>query len=234
MFITPLKEGTPLKDSYFVEGTLLARPGTNVMSEFDVKVPVRSYSCEFAAYGNSQRGYWAESVIKGQQVWYKLVRPSFEYKKEADEMNEKMDKFLALYDVLSVCRKKEKLLIQCSLTIQELHRHTNEGFDLKFVEENGSFILMNIGNIIAPEKSASFLNSIVELCGLVKKKEIESNFTLTVGDLDEILRKTRFEPKQYDKRKKQDLIEKLIETSAAKRERSGEYNFFFIYIFQIF
>ena len=163
-------------DGYIAEGTLLARPGSNISSICNVSVPFVAYSIDFSDFESPQRGYWMESEVKGERVFYKLVRPHSVYSAQASVMEVKIKKFLELYDCLSTLEHLNRLgFIECDVTVQELHSNSNAAFDLNFVKENGSLVLLNLVNSLQELKSALFIDSIREL-GNMDRKTVLSYF----------------------------------------------------------
>lgn len=172
MFVKRMKAS----ESYTAEGTLLARPGTNVVSLCNVAVPFVAYSIDFSEFESPQRGYWMESIIKGEIVFYKLVRPHSDFFVQANVMETKISKFLELYDHLSTLEHLNKQgFIECDIPVQELHSSSNDAFDLDFVKNNGSLVLLNLVNSLHELKSTLFIESIREL-GNMDRKTVISYF----------------------------------------------------------
>lgn len=167
MFVARKKESS----SYSAEGTLLARPGSNEASIYNVVIPFIAYSIDFSEVGSSQRGYWMESNIKGRRVFYKLVRPHIDYRVQSDNMECKLHKFLELYDYLASLKHlfNKKGFIECNMTVHELHKSSNEAFDLNFVKENGTLLLLNLVNSLQELKCALLIDSVRELAELDRK-----------------------------------------------------------------
>ena len=126
------------RDSYIAEGTLLARPGSNELSICNVKVPFTSYCIDFSELGCANRGYWLESEIKGEKVFYKLVRPHSMYIKNAEIMEETISNFLGFYDYISKYTNFHNGgFIECQKTVGELHSTSEGAFDLEFLRQYG-------------------------------------------------------------------------------------------------
>lgn len=159
---------------YIAEGTLLARPGTNEVSICDVIIPFEAYSIDFSEVGSAQRGYWIESNINYERVFYKLVRPSGEYRDQADKMELKVSKFLQLYDYISMLKHlfNKKGFIECDMTIQQLHSSSQGSFDLDFIKQNGALVLLNLVNSLQELKCVLLIDSVRELASLDRKMAI--------------------------------------------------------------
>ena len=82
---------------YYVRGTLLPRPGSNVPSLYEVEVLFQTYSIDFGICNSDPaRGYWVSSTEKlvDDLVWYKFENPVDFYKKTGDRMEHDVSHFL--------------------------------------------------------------------------------------------------------------------------------------------
>jgi hypothetical protein len=170
MFVSRVKENS----CYVAVGTLLARPGSNEVSLLNVEIPFIAYSIDFSEKNSPQRGYWMESSIKGRRAFYKLVRPHSTYSARSEQMEAKILKFLEVYDYLTSLKHlfNRKGFIECNLTIQDMHVSSKGGFDLDFVKENGTLVLLNLVNSLQELKCVIFIDSIRELAQLERKDVI--------------------------------------------------------------
>lgn len=170
MFVSRVKEN----NSYIAVGTLLARPGSNEVSLLNIEIPFIAYSIDFSEKSSPQRGFWMESSIKGRRAFYKLVRPHSTYITRSEQMEAKILKFLEFYDYLTSLRHlfNRKGFIECNMTVQELHTSSKEGFDLNFLKENGTLVLLNLVNSLQELKCVIFIDSIRELSQLERKDVI--------------------------------------------------------------
>lgn len=173
MFVKRVKESS----FYVAEGTLLARPGSNEVSLLNIEIPFIAYSIDFSEESSPQRGYWMESSIKGRRVFYKLVRPHSTYISRSERMEVKTLKFLEIYDYLSSLKHlfNKKGFVECNMTIQEMHESSNGGFDLDFVKQNGSLVLLNLVNTLQEFKCVILIESIREISNL-ERKDVVSYF----------------------------------------------------------
>jgi hypothetical protein len=170
MFVSRVKESS----CYVAVGTLLARPGSNEVSLQNIEIPFIAYSIDFSEKNSPQRGYWMESSIKGRRVFYKLVRPHSTYMSRSEQMQAKILKFLEVYDYLTSLKHlfNRKGFIECNLTIQDMHVSSKGGFDLDFVKENGTLVLLNLVNSLQELKCVLFIDSIREISHLERKDVI--------------------------------------------------------------
>ena len=155
---------------YVAQGTLLARPGSKAVSKLNFKVPFTSYCIDFSKLGSCNRGYWLESEIDGKRVYYKLGRPHPRYRKFFDVMEEKISKFLEFYDYLARDKNLNKgFLIECDMTLPELHIASNRAFDIEFVKQNFTFVIINLINTLNVENSIILIESMRILVNLDMK-----------------------------------------------------------------
>ena len=104
-----------------------------------------------------------------------MEKPHPDYSFYSDQMEYKVDKFLALHDTLTkgnyefVTTNPYSQLVSCKLSITDFYEKTDRSFDFSFVEENCEFVLDHLKNNIDPVKSIKFLESIVELGGITRK-----------------------------------------------------------------
>lgn len=163
MLVTRRRE----EESYIAEGTLLARPGSAVVSICNVKVPFIAYCIDFSELGSVNRGYWLESEVDGDRVYYKLGRPHARCLKIMDKMEEKIGNFLEFYDYISINKNLNKgFLIECTMTIQDLHKSSGKAFNFDFIKENSAFVLLNLVNSINIPKSLLLIDTVRELGNL--------------------------------------------------------------------
>lgn len=149
-----------VSESYTAEGTLLARPGSAVASICNIKIPFSSYCIDFSEIGNSNRGYWLESTVKGEKFFYKLVRPHPEYSRSAEIMEVRIEKFLEFYDFIAANEHlNQSSYIELPVTIHDLYNRSDSAFDCEFLCQNSAFILLNLGNSIDANKSVIFIES---------------------------------------------------------------------------
>ena len=110
-----------------------------------------------------------------------MEKPDSEYSRYSDQMEYKVDKFLALHDALTkgqfsfITTNPITQLVSCKLTISEFYRQTGESFDLAFVGDNIEFVLDHLKNNVEAVRSAKFLESIFDM-GDMKRQDFLALF----------------------------------------------------------
>ena len=104
-----------------------------------------------------------------------MEKPHPDYSVYSDQMEYKVDKFLALHDTLTkgnyefVTTSPYTQRVSCKLSISDFHKRTDRSFDFAFVEANCEFVLDHLKNNIDAMKSLNFLESIVTLGEIARK-----------------------------------------------------------------
>ena len=148
-FVKNLQHEEKKVPRYVLTGTLLPRPGS-VDANGNPMAPLENFVCYFSNYALDMgekdcddswtRGIWmqGEETTLGKQkktYWYKLEVPDQSFQTQGAAMNTMLDKFFSLHRVLIQYKPGGDCmqLVNCDLTIEELHDKHPHCFDLNDV-----------------------------------------------------------------------------------------------------
>jgi hypothetical protein len=172
-------EITPLNSQFYLWGDLVP-PKHSTCPIICVKLCVTAFALDLGRDGDDpNKGVWMSDIA---QDWYKLVPPAApEYRVLADDLFERADKFLALYDALVYQDPDEKISVYdddtgqyvCHWTIRAVHRQAEPKFDLEFVGKHAEFVLTHLDTNFDLSASKELVDSI---------RALEGKLLLTFGE----------------------------------------------------
>ena len=165
-----------------------------------------------------------------------MEKPHPDYSVYSDQMEYKVDKFLALHDTLTkgnyefVTTSPYTQRVSCKLSISDFHKRTDRSFDFAFVEANCEFVLDHLKNNIDAMKSLNFLESIVTLGEIARK-----DFYILFPEIEKHYKRIENENKRIEnERRKENDIGKYL-TSQSSQETCGSIVVFsYPFLFHIF
>ena len=164
-------EITPLNTVFILCGELKSTP-QSIRRNIQVKVHVKMHAIDLGRESNDpERGAW---LIDIHGTLYKLDTPHPEYQQLADMLLVKTEKLLRFYDVMRFQTNSEQITAynevtekySCNWTLQRIYHQAKLAFDLKFVQDNVTFVLEALSPILDLTKSPVFIGS---MCGKLRR-----------------------------------------------------------------
>lgn len=141
-------------DNYFLAGYILPKPSCDIVDKLKIEVMVDQYAIDFGkTINDSNQGFWMHG-INGE--WYKLEDPADSYMDYGKEMENKVEGFLKIYNVLLkynqdfFVSKEQDDGLTFDTSLEEIFPFSKFKLDALFIKNNSEFILKHLVDKINP------------------------------------------------------------------------------------